>query len=41
MEDIKKGKTISINNTTVVGTLDFTFMEEASADLPEKKKMVE
>ena len=28
MEDIKKGKTISINNTTVVGTLDFTFKLE-------------
>ena len=38
MEDIKKGKTISVNNTTVVGTLDFTFMEETSADLPEKRK---
>ena len=38
MKDLKKGKTISINNTTVVGTLDFTFMAEASIDLPEKRK---
>lgn len=36
MRDIKKGKIISLKNVTVVGTLDFTFMDDASERLPKK-----
>lgn len=38
MKDIKAGNTISYTNTTIVGVLDFTFMEEALEKLPNKKK---
>jgi len=38
MEDIKDGKDISYNNSTIVGVLDFTFMDEALQNLPKKKK---
>lgn len=38
LKDIKNGKAISYKNATIVGALDFTFMEEALTKLPEKKK---
>ncbi|MGJ8745658.1 pentapeptide repeat-containing protein [Polaribacter sp.] len=38
LKAIKNGKPISYQNVTVVGTLDFTFMEEAMKKLPSKKK---
>ena len=38
MKDIKAGKSISYQNAKIVGTLDFTFMDDASAKLPKKKK---
>jgi len=38
MRDIKKGKDISYKNATIVGTLDFTFMEEQLDKLPRKKR---
>ncbi|QOD61049.1 pentapeptide repeat-containing protein [Polaribacter haliotis] len=38
MKDIKNGKSISYNNVTIVGTLDFTYMDEALEKLPRKKK---
>jgi hypothetical protein len=37
MKDIKAGKSISYKNATIVGVLDFTFMEEAMEKLPKKK----
>ena len=38
LKDIKAGKSISINNATIVGVLDFTYMDEALEKLPKKKK---
>jgi len=38
MNDIKDGKTISYENVTVTGTLDFTYMDEKSPDLPRKRR---
>ena len=38
MKDIKAGKSISYNYKTIVGTLDFTYMDEALEKLPSKKK---
>ncbi len=38
MRDIKAGKTISIQNATIVGVLDFTYMDEALEKLPKRKK---
>lgn len=38
MKDIKNGKSISYKNATIVGTLDFTYMDEALEKLPTKKK---
>ena len=38
MKDIKAGKDISYQNKTIVGTLDFTFMEDALEKLPSKKR---
>lgn len=38
IKDLKAGKSISYTNTTIVGTLDFTFMDEAIVKLPSKKK---
>ena len=38
IKDIKAGKSISINNATIVGVLDFTFMDEALEKLPKRKK---
>jgi hypothetical protein len=38
MKDIEKGKSISYENTTIEGVLDFTFMDEKLPDLPEKSK---
>ena len=38
MKDIKEGKNISYQNVTIVGTLDFTFMDEALEKLPSKRK---
>ena len=38
MKDIKAGKSISINNATIVGVLDFTYMDSAIEKLPSKKK---
>ena len=34
----KSGKTISYKNATIVGVLDFTFMDEALDKLPKRKK---
>ena len=38
MSDIKDGKSISIENATIVGDLDFTYMVEKLPDLPSKSK---
>jgi len=38
MNDIKNGKDVVYKNTTIVGTLDFTFMEEKLDKLPRRKK---
>lgn len=38
LKDIKKGKSISYKNVTIIGTLDFTYMEHALEKLPKKKK---
>ena len=38
MADIKAGKSISINNATIVGVLDFTFMDEAINKSSKNKK---
>jgi len=38
MDDIKKGKNISYKNATINGTLDFTFMDDALPNLPNRKR---
>lgn len=38
IKSIKAGKNVSISNATIVGDLDFTFMEEKLKDLPKRKK---
>lgn len=38
MTAIKNGKSISYNNATIVGVLDFTYMDEAIEKLPRKKQ---
>lgn len=38
MKDIKAGKSISIKNATIVGVLDFTFMDDAFGKLPKRRK---
>ncbi|MEO9869210.1 pentapeptide repeat-containing protein [Ekhidna sp.] len=38
MEDIREGKSISYENATIVGELDFTYMAEKMPDLPRKSK---
>ncbi|AUC83986.1 hypothetical protein CW731_01175 [Polaribacter sp. ALD11] len=38
MKDIKAGKSISIENTTIEGVLDFTYMDDAMEKLPRKRK---
>jgi hypothetical protein len=38
MKEIKEGKSISYQDATIVGVLDFTFMDEAIDKLPNKKK---
>lgn len=38
MEALKAGESISYQNKTIVGVLDFTFMEEALQKLPKRKK---
>lgn len=38
MADIKKGKSITYQNATIVGTLDFTYMNDALEKLPAKRK---
>ena len=38
LKDIKAGKSITIKNATIVGVLDFTFMDEAIEKLPKRKK---
>ena len=38
MKDIKARKDISYQNKTIVGTLDFTFMDDALEKLPSKRK---
>ena len=38
MKDIKNGKDVVYKNATVVGELDFTFMDEQLNKLPKKKK---
>ena len=38
MEDIKDGKSISYENVTITGELDFTYMEEKLPDLPKKSR---
>lgn len=38
MKDMKNGKDISYKNVTIVGDLDFTYMEEKLVDLPKRKK---
>ncbi len=38
IKDIKNGKDISYHDAIVTGDLDFTYMEDKLADLPQKKK---
>ncbi|MBU3012199.1 pentapeptide repeat-containing protein [Polaribacter vadi] len=38
LQDIKNGKSITYQNATIVGTLDFTYMDEAMEKLPSKRK---
>ena len=38
MKDIKNGKSISYKNATIVGVLDFTYMDEALEKQPKRKK---
>lgn len=38
MSDIKNGKDITYKNATIVGTLDFTFMDDAQDKLPRRKR---
>ena len=38
MKDIKSGKDITYKNATIVGELDFTFMDEQLKKLPKRKK---
>lgn len=38
VKDIKAGKSISYQNATIVGVLDFTYMDDAMEKLPKKKK---
>ena len=38
MKDIREGKSISYENVTIVGALDFTYMAEKLPDLPDNKK---
>lgn len=38
MKDIKAGKAISFKNATIIGVLDFTYMDEAIKKMPSKKK---
>jgi hypothetical protein len=38
LNDIKAGKSVSYNNAIIVGTLDFTYMDEAITKMPSKKK---
>jgi translation elongation factor P/translation initiation factor 5A len=38
IQDVKKGKKITYKNATIVGVLDFTFMEEKIDKLPKRKK---
>lgn len=38
LNDIKNGKNISIENATIIGVLDLTFMDDALKNVPKKKK---
>lgn len=38
MMDIREGKNISLENMTIVGDLDFTYMDEKLPDLPRKSR---
>jgi translation elongation factor P/translation initiation factor 5A len=38
MNDIKNGKDVAYKNATIVGVLDFTFMESQMVKLPKRKK---
>lgn len=38
MKDLKKGKDITYKNATIVGVLDFTFMDDALPNLPKRRK---
>jgi len=38
MDAMKSGKDISYENVTVTGTLDFTYMDEKSPDLPRQRR---
>ncbi len=38
MRDIKNGRSVSYEDATIVGVLDFTFMEDAMENLPRKRK---
>lgn len=38
MNEIKNGKDISYSNTTIIGVLDFTFMQDALKNIPKRKK---
>ena len=40
LKDIKEGKTINYTNKTIVGVLDFTFMEKASKKNTKKKEKI-
>jgi len=38
LKDIKAGKSIYLENTTIIGVLDFTFMDDALKNMPKPKK---
>lgn len=38
LADIKSGKTIEYKNTTIIGVLDFTYMDDALKKLPKRRK---
>ncbi len=38
MKDMKDGKSVSYENATIVGDLDFTYMDEKLPDLPKRSK---
>ncbi|TVZ57355.1 pentapeptide repeat protein [Lutibacter sp. Hel_I_33_5] len=38
LQDLKKGKNVSLQNATITGVLDLTYMDEALPNLPKRKR---